>query len=161
MADFILHRKTSVDTYPPYPFPENGAFPIYGNGKFYNGFSIGGTTNLTVVNRDGVLKFSRGAAGANEETSVILGTIQKNNKTTIYIDIASPLSQNKYSNGFKIKNSTLSTLDAWTTAKITNTDALYQRKVKDGGVLSIYFKSNSALPAIPDLLAVRAIWLYG
>ena len=42
MADFILHRKISVDTY---PFPE-GAFQIYGGGKFYNGFSIGDTTKL-------------------------------------------------------------------------------------------------------------------
>lgn len=162
MADFILHRKISVDTYPPYPFPEKGAFPIYGNGKFYNGFSIGGTSNLTVVNRDGVLKFSRGAAGAKQETSVILGTIPKNNyKTTIYIDIASPLSQPMNNNGFKIKDNTLYTYDAWTTAKITNTDVRYQDRVKAGGVLSIYFKSNNALPAIPNLLAVRAIWLYG
>ena len=60
MADFMLHRKISVDKY---PFPE-GAFKIYGGGKFYNGFAIGALNNLTVVNEDGVLKFSRGAAKA-------------------------------------------------------------------------------------------------
>ena len=162
MADFILHRNRKITVVDPYPFPEKGAFPIYGNGKFYNGFSLGNRSNLSVVNRDGVLKFSRGAANAKEETSVILGTIPKNNyKTTIYIDIASPLSQPMTYYGFKIKDNTLSTYDAWTTAKITNTDVRNQEKVKAGGLLSIYFKSNNALPQIPDLLAVRAIWLYG
>ena len=161
MADFILHRNISVDTYPPYPFPTSGATPIYGNGKFYNGFSIGDTSNLTVVNRDGVLKFSRGAASAQEETSVILGTIKKNsNRTTIYIDIASPLSQSMTS-AFKIGKAQLSNLEPWTTAKITHTDVSDLHKVQNGGVLSIFFKSTTALPAIPDLLAVRAIWLYG
>lgn len=159
MADFILNRKISVVTYPPYPFPEN-AFPIYGNGKFYNGFSIGDASNLSVVNKDGVLKFSRGATNANEETSVILGTIPNNtNKTTIYIDIASPLSQSMTS-AFKIGKDSLSTSKAWTTAQITNTDLRYANKVKAGGVLSIYFKSTTTLPAIPNLLAVRALWLY-
>ena len=159
MADFILNRKISVDTYPPYEFP-NGAFPIYGNGKFYNGFSIGDRSNLSVVNKDGVLKFSRGAASAKEETKVILGTIKKNNKTTIYIDIASPLSQSMDS-AFKIKDNELHTYDAWTTARITNTDVRNLSKVQAGGVLSIYFKSTTALPEIPNLLAVRALWLYG
>ena len=55
MADFILNRKISLDTY---PFPE-GAFKIYGGGKFYNGFSIGESSNISVVNKDGVLKFSQ------------------------------------------------------------------------------------------------------
>ena len=159
MADFILHRKISVDTYPPYPFPEH-TIQIYGNGKFYNGFSIGDTSNLSVVNKDGVLKFSRGAANAHEETSVILGTIPKNKKTTIYIDIASPLYQ-AMTSVFAIEGSSLPTNDAWTTARITNTEVRYLNKVQAGGVLSIYFKSTSALPAIPDLLAVRAIWIYG
>ena len=90
MADFILNRKISVDTY---QFPK-GAFKIYGSGKFYNGFSIGASNNLTVVNEDGVLKFSRGASEQQEHTKVILGTIPQNNKVSIYIDIASPLPQN-------------------------------------------------------------------
>ena len=160
MADFIINRNRKIITIDPYPFPK-GAFQIYGNGKFYNGFSIGSTSNLSVVNREGVLKFSRGAANANEETSVILGTIPKNNKTTIYIDIASPLSQSMTYNGFKIGSDTLSTYEAWTTAQITNTDVRHSKKVQAGGVLSIYFKSTTALPAIPELLAVRALWLYG
>ena len=159
MADFILHRKTSVYTYPPYPFPKQ-AFQIYGNGKFYNGFSIGDTTNLSVVNKDGVLKFSRGATKANEETAVFLGTIPKNNKTSIYIDISSPLSQSLTYKGFKIGSSTLSTINEWTTAGITNTrPGSYTQKVQAGGVLAIYFQNSTALPTIPDLLAVRAIWL--
>ena len=160
MADFILHRKKSVVTYPPYQFPEK-AFPIYGNGKFYNGFSIGDASNLSVVNKDGVLKFSRGATNASKETTVILGTLPKSNKTTIYIDIASPLSQNMTYYGFKIQDKTLSTSEAWTTPQITHTDIRHASKVQAGGVLGIYFKNNADLPAIPDLLAVQAIWAFG
>lgn len=159
MADFILHRNHKISVIEPYPFPE-GSFQIYGNGRFYNGFSIGDKSNLSVVNRDGVLKFSRGASNAQEETAVILGTIPKNKKNTVYIDIASPLSQHMTSS-IKIGNSQLPTYEAWTTAQITNTEVRYQDKVKAGGILSIYFKSTTALPAIPDLLAVRALWLYG
>ena len=159
MADFILNRKISVDTYPQYEFPKY-TYPIYGNGKFYNGFSIGDTTNLTVVNKDGVLKFSRGAANENEETAVFLGTIPKNEKTSIYIDIASPLSQYMTYNGFKIGRRTLSTINEWTIAGITNTrPGLDTDNVQAGGVLGIYFQNGTALAAIPDLLAVRAIWL--
>ena len=157
MADFILHRKiSSVD---PYPFPE-GAFQIYGNGKFYNGFSIGDTINLTVVNRDGVLKFSRGAANAYEETSVILGTIPKNKKNSIYIDIASPLSQT-LTTYFKIGKGRLYTKAQWTTAQITYTEVKAQNQdiLRPGGVLSICFEYKTSLPAIPDLFAVRAIWV--
>lgn len=159
MADFILHRnqKISVD---PYPFPE-GVFQIYGNGKFYNGFSIGESSNLTVVNKDGVLKFSRGASNAQEETKVILGTIPKNNKKSIYMDIASPLSQPISSHYIRIGNNALPTSEEWTTAQICHTldTVLHSQKVQAGGVLNIYFNSSTALPAIPDLLAVRALWV--
>lgn len=159
MADFIINRNRKIINVDPYPFPE-GAFQIYGNGRFYNGFSIGDISNLSVVNKDGVLKFSRGASNANVETAVILGTIPKNNKDSIYIDIASPLSQSMTYNGFKIGSSTLSTINAWTTAGITNTrHGSYTQKVQAGGVLAIYFKSSTALPEIPDLLAVRALWV--
>ena len=157
MADFILNRKTSsVD---PYPFPQY-AIPIYGNGKFYNGFAIGDATNLSVVNRGGVLKFSRGASNEYEETTVILGTIPKNTKNSIYIDIASPLSQTMDSY-FKIGNKRLSNKDNWTTAQITFTRVVAQNLdiLRPGGVLSICFQYKNALPAIPDLLAVRALWL--
>ena len=157
MADFILHRK--IITVDPYPFPEY-AFQIYGNGKFYNGFSIGDTSNLAVVNRDGVLKFSRGAANEYEETTVILGTIPKNKKNRIYIDIASPLSQTMTSY-FKIRNSRVYTTEQWTTAQIIYTKGNAQNIdiLQPGGVLSIGFEYKTALPAIPNLLAVRALWL--
>ena len=163
MGDFILNRNRKISVVDPYPFPEKGAFPIYGNGRFYNGFSIGDASNLTVVNRDGVLKISRGASSGNNETSVILGTIKKNQKKSIYIDIASPLSQPITYYGFKIGADHLSTIGAWTAAGITNTKMTgsYFEIIKTGGVLRIYFKTGNALPAIPDLLAVRAIWLYG
>ena len=157
MADFILHRKiSSVD---PYQFPEY-AIPIYGNGRFYDGFSIGDTSNLTVVNRDGVLKFSRGASNEYAETSVILGTIPKNKKNSIYIDIASPLSQSM-TTYFKVRNNLLYTYDAWTTAQITWTRVVAQNLdiLRPGGVLSICFQSKTALPEIPNLLSVRALWL--
>lgn len=157
MADFILHRKISVYTYPPYPFPEY-AFQIYGNGKFYNGFSIGDTSNLSVVNKDGVLKFSRGAANGGEMTSVILGTIPENSKSCIWIDIASPLSQNM-DYFFAINGKALKNYKEWTTAQIANTNASDLNKLRAGGVLTINFKSATALQAIPDLLAARAIWL--
>ena len=46
MADFILNRKIiKIIPVEPYPFP-TGAFQIYGNGIFYNGFSIGDKSNL-------------------------------------------------------------------------------------------------------------------
>ena len=158
MADFILNRKIiKIIPVEPYPFP-NGAFQIYGNGRFYNGFSIGDRSNLSVVNRDGVLKFSRGASNAEEETTVILGTIPENTKESIIINIASPLSQNM-SSYFKIGDSQLRTNDAWTGKRITNTNTNKKRIVQAGGVLSICFKSTTALPAIHNLLAVQAIWI--
>ena len=155
MADFILHRKISVYTY---PFPE-GAFQIYGGGKFYNGFSIGDSINLSVVNRDGVLNFSRVASNPRL-SSVILGTIPKNNKNSIYMDIASPLSQSM-DTYFEIGNGFLYTKDNWTTAKITYTQVKSQNldTLRHGGVLTIAFRATSDLPAIPNLFAVRALWL--
>ena len=160
MADFIINRKT-IKTIPvdPYPFPDD-AFQIYGNGRFYNGFSIGDRSKLSVVNSGGVLKFSRWAANAYEDTTVILGTIPKNTKDCIYIDIASPLSENMTSS-FKIGDRGIPTNEAWTKALITHTDLRYNYipMVQDGGVLSIYFKSTTDLPEIDDLLEVRAIWI--
>ena len=153
MADFILHRKISVDTY---PFPE-GAFQIYGGGKFYNGFSIGDAVKLSVVNEDGVLKFSRENAWRQENTSVSLGTIPQNNKVSIYIDIASPL-PNNVSGSFQIGSSILITNGPWATAKIYKTDPSETQKVQAGGVLSINFMSANAVEAIPNLCEVRALW---
>ena len=153
MADFILNRKISVDTY---QFPE-GAFKIYGGGKFYNGFAIRASNNLTVVNEDGVLKFSRGAAGEQEHTTVILGTVPPNTKQSIYVDVAAPLSQTLNS-GFLINNSSLFT-GKWTEAKIYNTKGSSDTKtLQAGGELAIYFQAGSALSAIPNLCSVRAIW---
>lgn len=158
MADFILNRKI-IKPIPvePYPFP-TGAFQIYGNGIFYNGFSIGNRSNLSVVNRGGVLKFSRGAANAEEETSVILGTIPENTEEAIIINIASPLSQNMTA-AFKIDGARVPNNDPWTRPQIMSTDVRYKSMVQAGGVLSIYFKSTTALPAIYDLLEIRAIWI--
>ena len=153
MSDFILHRKISVDTY---PFPE-GAFKIYGGGKFYNGFSIGDTFKLSVVNEDGVLKFSRESAWKQENTTVILGTIPQNNKVSIYIDIASPLTQN-VSGSFLIGSSSLITDDPWTTAQIYHTGSQETQKLQAGGALSIVFGSPTTLEAIPNLCEVRALW---
>ena len=153
MADFILNRKISVDKY---QFPE-GAFKIYGGGKFYNGFAIGASNNLTVVNEDGLLKFSRGANKNKEKTTVILGTIPPNNKSSIYIDIAVPLSQTLNS-GFLINGSTLYN-DRWSEVKIYHTTGYGDDKtLRAGGALAIYFQWASDLPAIPNLCSVRAIW---
>lgn len=153
MADFILHRKISVDTY---PFPK-GAFQIYGGGKFYNGFSIGDTFKLSVVNENGVLKFSRENAWRQEDTSVILGTIPQNNKVSIYIDIASPLPHN-VSGSFKIGSSALITDEPWTTEQIYHTGSSETQKLQAGGVLSINFVSPTTVEAIPNLCEVRALW---
>lgn len=153
MADFMLHRKISVDTY---PFPE-AAFKIYGDGKFYNGFAIGALDKLTVVNEDGVLKISRGAAEAQYNTKVILGTIPQNNKASIYIDVAAPFSETMNS-GFLINNSSLFT-GKWTKAQIYNTKGSSDTQtLQAGGELAIYFQAGSALSAIPNLCSVRAIW---
>ena len=151
MADFILNRKIYVDTY---PFPE-GAFKIYGGGNFYNGFSIGESSNISVVNKDGVLKFS----GVAKNAKVILGTIPKNNKTSIYIDIASPLPISNIRSGFNIDRSVMGTIKAWTTAGITYTSpGPDTNKLQAGGVLAIEFWSSADLPEIQNLFAVRALW---
>ena len=60
---------------------------------------------------------------------------------------------------FKIGDSNLPTNDTWTRKRITNTDTRYKQTVQAGGVLSIYFKSATALPAIHNLLEVQAIWI--
>ena len=156
MADFILHRKISVDKY---PFPE-GAFKIYGSGKFYNGFAIGASNNLSVVNADGVLKFSRGAAGEQEHTTVILGTVPPNTKQSIYADVAVPFPQNIMMNvWFKINNSSIY-IKRWTGVKIYNTNGggSDTKTLQAGGVLSLDFTTAPALQAIPNLCSVRAIW---
>ena len=151
MADFILNRKISVDTY---PFPE-GAFKIYGGGNFYNGFSIGESSNISVVNKDGVLKFS----GVARNAKVILGTMPKNNKTSIYIDIASPLPISNIRSGFNIGSSIIGTIKAWTTAGITYSSSGPDTNIlQAGGVLAIEFWSSADLPEIQDLFAVRALW---
>lgn len=159
MADFILNRNRNIITVDPYPFPE-GVFQIYGNGRFYNGFSIGDTSsNLSVVNRDGLLKFSHVGWNSGQSKSVILGTMPKNNNSFIYIDIASPLSQSMNYNYFEVGGNALPSEGAWTTAQITRTESRYSQRLKNGGVLSIFFKTSTALPATPDLFAVRAIWV--
>ena len=156
MADFILNRKISVDTY---PFPE-GAFKIYGDGKFYNGFAIGATTNLSVVNEDGVLKFSRGAAEAQNETTVILGTIPQNTKQSIYVDVAVPTPQNIGSPWLKINTNSIY-IKTWSEVKIyhTNASGSNTSTLQAGGVLGISFQEGSDLPAIPNLCSLRALWI--
>ena len=155
MADFILNRKISVDKY---QFPE-GAFKIYGSGKFYNGFSIGASTKLSVVNENGVLTFSRDAAEAQEVTSVILGTIPPNNKASIYIDIASPLPvPPSPGSGVTINGSNVYIPD-WKEVKIYQTTGSWTTaKLQAGGTLALYFQGASDLPAMPNLCSVRAIW---
>ena len=154
MADFILHRKISVDTY---PFPK-GAFKIYGGGKFYNGFSIWRTTKLSVVNKDGVLKFSREATSSwMEKTLVILGTIPQNNKVSIYIDIASPLPES-VTGSFLVGRNGLVTDGSWRTEKIYHTGSAEANELQAGGELSIEFGSATGLEAIPNLCEVRALW---
>ena len=158
MADFILHRKISVDTY---TFPE-GAFQIYGGGKFYNGFAIGASNNLSVVNEDGVLKFSRGAAKANEHTTVILGTVPKNTKQRIYVDVAVAVAVSTYLPIYIEINDKRMFIGTWKEVNIYNTsggsDDPNTSALQAGGVLSIDFTASDALPAIPNLCSVRAIW---
>jgi len=155
MADFILNRKISVDTY---PFPK-GAFKIYGGGKFYNGFAIGALNKLTVVNEDGFLKFSRGAAAAQEETTVILGTIPPNTKQSIYVDVAVPFSLQGGGPWIMINNSHIY-IPKWVSAEIYHTTAggSDTNDLQAGGVLGISFQSGSDLPAIPNFGSVRALW---
>ena len=156
MADFILNRKISVDTY---QFPE-GAFKIYGGGKFYNGFAIGASNNLSVVNADGVLKFSRGAAEEQAHTTVILGTVPPNTKQSIYADVAVPFPQNIMMNVWLKINDSSIYIARWTEAKIYNTNGggSDTKTLQAGGALSIDFTTAPALQAIPNLCSVRAIW---
>lgn len=158
MADFMLHRKISVDTY---QFPE-GAFKIYGDGKFYNGFAIGASNNLSVVNQDGLLKFSRGAAKAQDRTSVILGTMPKNTTQRIYVDVAVGVTLLSWlPSYFEIHDRSifigkLDKVDIYsTTGGPDDPDTI---ALQAGGVLTLYFTSTEVLPAIPNLCSVRAIW---
>ena len=158
MADFMLHRKISVDTY---QFPE-GAFKIYGAGRFYNGFSILASKKITVVNKDGVLKFSRDAAKANEHTTVILGTIPKNTKESIYVDVAVAVAVSTYLPiYFKINDYSIFS-GTWTEVNIYSTsggpDDPNTMALQAGGVLSLDFTAPQALQAIPNLCSVRALW---
>lgn len=160
MADFMLHRKLSVSV-DEYPFPE-GALQIYGSGKFYNGFAIGDSNNLTVVNQDGVLKFSRGAAVSHEHTKVILGTIPKNNKLRISVDVAEAVTVSTYLPiYFEINDKRLFS-GTWKEVNIYNTSGgpgdSNSTALQAGGVLALDFTSSDALPAIPNLCSVRAIW---
>lgn len=157
MADFILNRKISVED--KYSFPE-GAFKIYGGGRFYNGFSIGSSNNLTVVNEDGVLKFSREATEAQESTSVILGTIPPNTKQRICVDVAVAVAISTYLpiyfeiNDYRILSGTWKQVNIYySVADESNISAL-----QAGGVLALDFTSSDALAAIPNLCSVRAIW---
>ena len=158
MADFILNRKISVDTY---PFPE-GAFQIYGGGKFYNGFSIGASNNLSVVNQDGLLKFSRGAAASQAHTTVILGTVPKNTKQRIYVDVAVAIQSSSYITSWFEINGHRMYIGSWTQVNIYNTsggsDDPHTIALQSGGVLTLDFTTADALPAIPNLCSVRAIW---
>lgn len=155
MADFILNRKISVDTY---PFPE-GAFKIYGGGKFYNGFAIGASNKLSVVNEDGVLKFSRGAAESQEKTTVILGTVPPNTKQSIYVDVAVPVHEKLMYSWVKINDTSIN-IKIWTEAKIYNTDVggTETETLQAGGELAIYFQIGRPLPETPNLCSVKAIW---
>ena len=113
---------------------------------------------MSVVNKDGVLKFSREKTPWLEETtSVILGSIPQNNKVSIYIDIASPL-PNNVSGSFKIGKSALITDEPWATAKIYHTNSSGTQNLQAGGVLSINFLSPEVAEAIPNLCEVRALW---
>lgn len=159
MADFMLHRKISVED--KYQFPE-GAFKIYGSGRFYNGFSIGASNNLSVVNENGVLKFSRGAAAAQEHTKVILGTIPKNTKQCIYVDVAVAVAVSTYLPIYFEINDKSMFIGTWTEVNIYSTsggaDDPNTSALQAGGVLALDFTSSDALPAIPNLCSVRAIW---
>ena len=158
MADFILNRKISVDTY---PFPE-GAFKIYGGGKFYNGFAIGALNKLRVVNEDGLLKFSRDAAGQQEHTTVILGTMPKNTTQRIYVDVAVGVTVSEWiPSYFEINDRSifigkLDKVDIHITSG--GPDDPDTIALQAGGVLTLDFRSPDALPAIPNLCSVRAIW---
>ena len=159
MADFILNRKISVDTY---PFPD-GAFKIYGDGKFYNGFAIGASNKLSVVNEDGLLKFSREAAAKEEHTTVILGTVPPNTKESFYVDVAVAVAVSTYLPiYFKINDKSIF-IGTWTEVNRYSSsggpDDPNTIALQAGGVLAIDFTAPSdALPAIPNLCSVRAIW---
>lgn len=149
MADF-MKRKISVDLY---QFPE-GAFKIYGSGKFYNGFSIAETQRLTVVNEDGLLKFSREALGGNVGSSVIFGVIPPNSKKSICADVVSPLSQlqtNIYLNDQILTNPN------WGIAGIRRTYEAYASEVQQGGEFRITFIYYQALPEME--WTVQALWI--
>lgn len=160
MADFMLHRKISVSV-DEYPFPE-GAFKIYGNGKFYNGFAIGASNKLTVVNQDGLLKFSREAASKQVHTTVILGTIPQNTKECIYVDVAIAVEVSTYLPIYVKINDKNMFIGTWKEVNIYKTsggsDDPNTSALQAGGVLTLDFTAADDLPAIPNLCSVRAIW---
>lgn len=149
MADF-MKRKISTD---PYQFPED-AFKIYGSGKFYNGFSIGETQRLTVVNEDGLLKFSREALGGNVGSSVIFGVVPPNSKKSLCADVVTPHS--KLQTKIYIGDQLLG-YGNWDKAGICRTPEYTASEVQAGGELRIAFIYYEALPEM--MWTVRAMWI--
>lgn len=150
MADF-MKRKISTD---PYQFPE-GALKIYGGGKFYNGFSIAETQRLTVVNEDGLLKFSREALGGNVGSNVIFGNIPPNGKKVICADVVTPLSQ--LQTNVYINDQILGPNMNWGIAGIRRTPEHAASQVQAGGEFRITFIYYQALPEM--MWTVRALWI--
>lgn len=152
MADF-MKRKIITDSY---EFPE-GALKIYGGGKFYNGFSIAETQRLTVVNKDGLLKFSREALGGNVESNIIFGTIPPNNKKVICADVVIPLSQ--LQTNVYINDQILGPNMNWgiTGVRRTSESQYFVTQVQAGGKFRIKFIYYQALPEM--MWAVQALWI--
>lgn len=152
MADF-MKRNIITDSY---EFPE-GALKIYGSGKFYNGFSIAETQRLTVVNEDGLLKFSREALGGNVSSNIIYGIIPQNNKKVICADVVTPLTQlltNVY-----INDQILISSMNWSITGIrrTSESQFDVTQVQAGGEFRLEFIYYQALPEM--MWTVRALWI--
>lgn len=152
MADF-MKRNIITDSY---EFPE-GALKIYGGGKFYNGFSIAETQRLTVVNEDGLLKFSREALGGNVGSNIIFGIIPPNSNKVICADVVTPLSQ--LQTNVYINNVILGPNMNWGIAGIRRTpdSPSYASQVQAGGEFRIEFIYYQALPEM--MWTVRALWI--
>ena len=150
MADF-MKRKISTDSY---EFPE-GALKIYGGGKFYNGFSIAETQRLTVVNENGLLKFSREALGGNVGSNIIFGNIPQNSKKVICADVVTPLSQ--LQTNVYINNRIVGGNMNWSIAGIRRTSDWGSAAVQAGGEFRITFIYYQALPEM--MWTVRALWI--
>ena len=165
MADFVLHRKISVDKY---PFPE-GAFKIYGGGKFYRGCSLAesGEKEQCII-ENGILKIKAKTGSPDIEyvTEYSLKINQSPESGTgktpnnFGVDIAIPVPDIISVEGLELygANKSYRIEQRWNEKKV------YRYRINDSGetsfkvIISVYSAKGQSATVGQTLLGIRSIW---